>query len=238
MTVTVETWLLDLRPSEAQLNEYRPLLTVQEQSRFEQIRYPRDKSAFASRRVQRRLLLASLLGAAPEELVFDHNAFGKPTLRQAGDLQFNCSSSGDVGLCIVSRGVDLGCDIERRDPLKASKAITERFFAPAERVALANLPANQWLEGFFNVWTGKEAFLKCLGCGLSGELDALTVSLAPSSPAAILSQDGFVAAAFRPLPDYQVAVVARSAERLRIEPACWWGESRGTAPQRLASAGR
>lgn len=223
MADRVKSWLFDLRPDEDRLGEYMLLLSLDERLRAEQIRYRGDRVAFVARRGQLRQMLAAYLGLAPELLFFDQNEFGKPALRDGDDLRFNTSSSGDIGLGVIARGIEVGCDIERRDPAKASIGIAERFFAPDERSALAGLPANQWLEGFFNCWTRKEALLKCLGCGLSGELSAFTVSLAPGAPATIFSHTEFVVASFRSIPDYQMAIVANSTDPLTIDPPLWWG---------------
>ncbi|MDP9086209.1 MAG: 4'-phosphopantetheinyl transferase superfamily protein [Pseudomonadota bacterium] len=235
MTAIVTTWLLDLEPNQTQAAAYRTLLTADERLRVEHIRRPRDKIAFTARRAQRRQLLACWLGAAPAELVFDENEFGKPALRDAGTVRFNCSSSGGVGLCVVSRDVDLGCDIEQCNASNARTDIAERFFTPAERTALASLAPDQWLAGFFNCWTRKEALLKCLGCGLSGELDDFTVSLVPGAPPAILSHEGYAVAAFRPVAGYEAAVVARSVHPLRLGAPRWWNEPAAIAPRPLAA---
>ncbi|MDP9085989.1 MAG: 4'-phosphopantetheinyl transferase superfamily protein, partial [Pseudomonadota bacterium] len=163
MTALIESWLFDLQPSALELAEVMLLLSPDERLRFEQIHHLRDKVRFASRRARLRQVIASCLNVSATELVFDQGEFGKPTVRGGGDLSFNCSSSGDVGLCVVGRSVDVGCDIEVCDSSKASIEIADRFFAPSERASLASLPADQWLEGFFNCWTRKEALLKCLG---------------------------------------------------------------------------
>ncbi|GAC1586082.1 MAG: 4'-phosphopantetheinyl transferase superfamily protein [Sphingomicrobium sp.] len=221
MTALIESWLFDLQPGASELADLMLLLSPDERLRLEQIRYARDKVRFASRRARLRQLIASCLDGSAKDLVFDQEEFGKPTVRGGGDISFSCSSSGDVGLCVVGRAVDVGCDIELRDSSKASIEIADRFFAPGERASLASLPANQWLEGFFNCWTRKEALLKCLGCGLSGPMDAYVVSLAPGVPACVLSHQGFAMASFRPLPPFHAAVVGGSTDAGRLVPRSW-----------------
>lgn len=233
MTDRVESWLFDLRADDARLADYVDLLAPDEQQRFEQIRHARDKRAFAARRAQLRQVLSAVLDISPCDLLFDLNEFGKPSVRDGDGLSFNTSSSGDIGLCVVSLGVEIGCDIEQRDPAKASVAIAERFFAPDERVDLAALGDDQWLEGFFNCWTRKEALLKCDGRGLSGDMGAFTVSLAPGAPARVLSHDRYRVAAFRPSPDYHVAIVASSGSPLAFEAPHWWAPSDRDFAERL-----
>lgn len=216
VTRTVTSHLFDLRPGDDELAALLPLLAADEHLQMKQFREQRDQRRFAARRGQLRRLLGRTLDVAPHTLQFDRNAYGKPSLRHGGGLNFNCSSSGDIGLCVVGRDLDLGCDIERTDPAKASPAIANRFFAAGECAILANLPDSEWLDGFFNCWTRKEALLKCLGSGLSTPMDAYEVSLAPGDVVEVRSHDGFVIKSFRPLPGIVAAIIVKSAEPVEI----------------------
>ena len=105
-------------------------------------------------------------------------SFGKPCVAE-GDLRFSLSHSRGLALYAVARGLEVGCDLEFRDPRLACGRVAERFFSPPELHALRSLPAERWAEGFFNGWTRKEAYVKARGLGLSLPLDSFAVTLAP-----------------------------------------------------------
>jgi 4'-phosphopantetheinyl transferase len=64
--------------------------------------------------------------------------------------------------------------------------IAERYFSPREAAQLRSLPRVQQSLAFFRCWTRKEAYLKALGCGISGGLQSFEVSLLPDEPPALL----------------------------------------------------
>ena len=106
------------------------------------------------------------------------------------------------------RGGAIGCDIEWRNPELACPRVAQRLFAAEEYATLTALPSEQWIAGFYNCWTRKEAYVKALGLGLSHPLDAFTVSVAPGEPARFTSgEPGWILASFEPAPGYQAALV-------------------------------
>ena len=70
--------------------------------------------------LQRRLFLRAVLsayaGRSADELMFTSGAFGKPRLHDGDGLCFSLSRSGERVLLGVARGLELGVDVERRDP--------------------------------------------------------------------------------------------------------------------------
>ena len=185
-------------------------LDGEEADRAARFRHARDRDRFVARRGQLRARLAEEVGDDPRRLRIRADAHGKPFLPDHRALRFNLSHSHDLALCAIARrdGAEIGCDIEWRNPRLACPAIAARLFAPAERDALAALPAEQWVAGFFNCWTRKEAYVKALGLGLSYPLDRFTVSVAPGAPARLIEAGrGWSLTAFEPAPGYQAALV-------------------------------
>ena len=113
-----------------------------------------------------RSVLASYLDADPSGLAFERGRHGKPAL--AGhDLHFSFSHSGACALVAVSRDRPVGIDVERVKPGRAVECIARRRFAPAEYAALYRLAAADRAVAFHRCWTGKEAYAKGLGTGLT-----------------------------------------------------------------------
>jgi 4'-phosphopantetheinyl transferase len=205
---TASVALFDLDLSGADLEGCFALLDQAERERAERFRYPRDRSRFVARRGQLRAHLACELGVAPYDLRIVVDEHGKPALPDDPDLAFNLSHSNGLALCATIRGSAIGCDIEWRNPELACPNVAQRLFAPDEYAALTALPPGEWVTGFFNCWTRKEAYVKALGLGLSYPLDAFAVSLAPGEPACFdRVEPGWTLVSFEPAPGFQAALV-------------------------------
>ncbi|HEY0270525.1 MAG TPA: 4'-phosphopantetheinyl transferase superfamily protein [Sphingomonas sp.] len=230
-------WLLDLAMPPGRLDALTALLDDEEHARAARFRHARDRDRFIARRGQLRLLLAAEGAGDAGAIRYTRNAHGKPALADRPDLRFNLSYSGDVALCAVARGVEVGCDIAWRDPALADPRVARRLFAAAEWRALEALPPDRRTEGFFNCWTRKEAFIKALGLGVSHPLGSFAVTLAPGDPARIISGgDGWSIASFAPAPGYQAALAAAGDAAAAAAPPRWFdadaraGFSAGEAP--------
>lgn len=184
-------------------------LDATERARATRYRQPRDRDRFVARHGLLRRHLAQMLDLAAVRIDVDRH--GKPFLPDAPDLQFNLSHSNGLALVVTAWGRAVGCDIEWCNPALACPRVAERLFAPEERAALAALPAEQRVAGFFDCWTRKEAYVKALGLGLSHPLDAFAVSLAPGEPACFTrAEPGWTLTAFAPAPGFHAAVVTRA----------------------------
>ena len=136
-----------------------------------------------------RTILGHYLKMRPGQLRFRYSYYGKPYLAEEDnreDLRFNLSHSGDLVLIAVTRGRDVGVNIERIRQDVLDEGIAERFFSQLEVATLRSLPADLQAGAFFNCWTRKEAYIKARGEGLSLPLDKFDVSLAPGEPARLL----------------------------------------------------
>jgi len=227
-TDVVHAWLASLSVKASTVQRLRQLLTADEICRAERFYFPKDRDHFIVARGVLRRILGRYLDTEPSRLRFCYSAYGKPALDTefgGGALRFNVSHSHGVALYGVSRGREVGIDLERIRPDFADDRVAERFFSSREVAALRSLPQSMRRDAFFNCWTRKEAYIKARGEGLSLRLDQFDVSLAPGEPAALLDTQDDPQEACRwslqelaPSPGY---VAALAVEGHDWQLKCW-----------------
>ena len=133
-----------------------------------------------------RLVLASYLGEAPEAIALARGEHGKPRLATGPErLAFNLSHSDDLTLVAVSRGREVGVDVELEKPGRDLVALAERALAPEDAEAVRTAEEGERTRVFYALWTRHEARLKCLGVGLGKAVwpsPALAVEAIPADP--------------------------------------------------------
>jgi 4'-phosphopantetheinyl transferase len=199
--------LLRLDITAGELPRMWEILDPDERTQADRFLFASDRTRFVARRGLLRLLLARTLNRDPKALRYGSTGHGKPFLREAPHLQFSLSHSGDLALCAMANAARIGCDIERLDPKLASRETAATMFSTAENRSLMTLPASDFVEGFFNCWTRKEAFVKGIGVGLSYPLKAFDVSTTPGEDARFLSgASGWSLSSFDPIIGYRAAI--------------------------------
>jgi 4'-phosphopantetheinyl transferase len=207
--VEVHYFSLDAAP---RLKELAGFLSADERERAARFRFDRDRDRYIVCRGSLRELLAARLRIAPASVQFVYGRFGKPAIDQP-EIRFNVSHSHGMAMIALARSREVGCDIERIDPLFAGEKIPERFFSPYEVAALRALPAADQCDAFFRCWTRKEAYIKACGMGISLALDSFDVTVGPNQPPALLrGADGWSLRAIdAPPAGYAAAVVVSDA---------------------------
>ncbi len=182
-------WLAHLNVCSAERTELARALDATELHRAQRYRFCADREHFLVRRGLLRALVGSYLAVRPASIRFSAGCHGKPKLGPAFDgsgIHFNVSHSTGWALYAIARNRSVGVDIESMNPARADPAIAARFFATGEQADLRTLSGADWVTGFFNCWTRKEAYIKATGKGLSYPLDAFEVSLLPGVPARLV----------------------------------------------------
>lgn len=179
----VHVWRTSLDRAEDELLHLRGYLCPSELARSDRFIRPELRSRFTVARGTLRLLLAGYLGVQPEDIEFEVDDHGKPSIAGAASPLFNISHSADHALFAFARDLDVGIDLEATRRRSASWPIAERFFAPEELASLRELDPDEFEAGFFRVWTRKEAYLKGVGSGITRPLDSFAVSVDDLKPA-------------------------------------------------------
>jgi 4'-phosphopantetheinyl transferase len=95
---------------------------------------------------------------------------GKPSLtrelRGQPTVTFNISHAHGRALIVVSKGQEVGVDLERIRPDVEVAKLSERYFAPPEHATIMQSTQEQRAARFFRYWVAKEAVLKAQGIGL------------------------------------------------------------------------
>jgi 4'-phosphopantetheinyl transferase len=181
-------------------------LSADESRRLVAMRSDRRQDEFLAARWQARCLLAQVEGGAPQDWPLEAAPDAPPRVPQRADLFLSVSHSRGWVACALSRqpiGIDLevrraGRDIDGLVGLCCGGAEARMFdgLAPPQREAL-----------FYELWTVKEAWLKCRGDWLAParlrQLDA--------RPAARGTTSAWVG------PGWSLAACAAAASQFR-----WW----------------
>jgi 4'-phosphopantetheinyl transferase len=159
-------------------------LAADEIERAERFRFRKDRDQYALTRGLLREILSRYGGVYPGELEFCYGVHGKPALTtERGDnLRFNLSHARGAVVYAVTRGRELGVDLEYVRADIDDRELAERFFSPHEASVLGRLPSNLRPKAFLTCWTRKEAYIKAQGEGLSADLGSFDV-LAQGAPA-------------------------------------------------------
>ncbi|HET8954481.1 MAG TPA: 4'-phosphopantetheinyl transferase superfamily protein [Solirubrobacterales bacterium] len=150
-------------------------------------------------------VLALYLGGEPGAIELVRGEHGKPRLAAEPErLAFNLSHSGGLALVAVTRGREVGVDVEREKPERDLVALAERALSPEDAATVRGAGGEERGHIFYALWARHEARLKCLGVGL-GRPPAW-----PSPP---------VAARSLPIDPGYAAAVAVTGDAVPIR--CW-----------------
>jgi len=217
----IHVWRASLDQAPLQIESFLLSLAADEKARAERFYFARDRGHFIVARGVLRAILGRYMNRAPEQLSFRYGARGKPVLAGesgADAIHFNLSHSHGLALYAITKGRQVGIDLERIRSDVAVAEIAGRFFPPGEAATLQALPADMQRQAFFRSWTRKEASIKARGEGLLSleASDAMGTHRDPIDAARWSLQE------LIPAPDY-VAALAAEGNGWRL--SCWqWPE--------------
>jgi 4'-phosphopantetheinyl transferase len=153
----VHIWRASLNCTAAQVQILKHTLSAEELKRAGGYCFQKDSEHFIVARGLLRTIIGRYLDMEPGQVRFCYGPHGKPALsRVFGNetLSFNLSHSHGLALLAVSRGRELGVDLEYILAHLADDQIAERFFSPREVALLRALPKDVQREAFFIFWKG------------------------------------------------------------------------------------
>ena len=143
-----------------EVKPYLPLLPKERQEKVARYRFDKDKltSAVAG------LLIRHIIGE--RELVY--GKYQKPYIKDCDNHFFSVSHS-ERCVAIAIDDTEIGVDVEKIRTKDIDK-LAERFFSQGEIAYIAK--SSDKPIAFTEVWTRKEAYLKCKGTGIAEDLSA------------------------------------------------------------------
>lgn len=118
-----------------------------------------------------RYLIISETQMVNDDIKFGYTKFGKPyLLNNHNKFHFNISHSGDLVTCAIHDQA-VGIDVEKVEDI--SLEIAYNYFSLIEKSKLKK--DQNKIDKFFELWTGKESYLKAIGLGLSVPLNSFSI---------------------------------------------------------------
>jgi 4'-phosphopantetheinyl transferase len=214
----VHLWAVALDAAQFPATNFAEVLSPDEHARARAFVTDKPRQAFAISRAALRNILGRYLNAAPRDLAIATHRSGKPQLA-SGDLRFNLAHSGSLALIAVTRGCEIGVDVEWLRPIEHARQIAARSFHANEQAAIHAAADVELPDVFLRCWTRKEAVLKAIGVGLGYPLDAFD-TLTRTSPVCLTIPATVSLPAARcwlsdvdPSCDYLAAVATLAAKR-------------------------
>ena len=168
-------WMVDADAvTDAELQRLRGWLSPGEMARHQRFVRAQRQRQFVAGRVLLRMALGRLLGVTPQEIRLEEQVGKAPRLAapmlKGTQPGFSIAHSGRWVACAVSAQTALGLDIEMKDGARDLNALAAQAFDSVEMsqwARLQGLPDDQRVEGFYRLWSEKEARFK-LGISAGG----------------------------------------------------------------------
>lgn len=176
----VHLWCSSLLLNSRALNRLKLTLSADELERANRFHFRNHQCSFIVGRGILRSIIADYLQTRPKEIRFRYNAHGKPSIADVSshsEINFNLSHSHGLAVYAFTRRREIGIDIERLRSNLSFQKIAKRFFTTEEFENLNSLPHDEYIDGFFGLWTQKEAYIKAMGTGLSIPLNRFSVTV-------------------------------------------------------------
>lgn len=189
--VTIAVYLCPIRPGdEAHIEALLATLDDDERARAARFVFAADRLAFAAAHVLLHRALDRIAGEA-HAWRFGEGPFGKPMLDPPfEDIRFNLSHTRGAVAVVVTRGCELGVDIES-DRHIDEPTFHSQILAPVE---LADLDGFEDREARLTaLWVAKEAIVKAIGTGLSLPVTRVIVRGDPLALVALPGEYGLAA---------------------------------------------
>ncbi len=238
----VDVWLCrDEKVSSHQME----WLDAEELTRFNRFRADSDRRLFAVAHVFLRQTLSRSGPWQPRDGRVVRGEFSRPELAppfDAGGLRFNLSHTRGLVAVVITRNLDCGIDVEKRNRDLDLAQVSRAAFAESERSEMLALAPTDQRRRFFELWTLKESYIKARGMGLALPLKQFAfylpknlsdnetepISIAVEPPIEDRPED-WQFELFSPTTEHQLALSLRRGHQGHV-PNLSWSSLEGETP--------
>lgn len=208
---------------------YRQIMSDAEREQERRFYFEADRRRYLVTRALTRAVLSRYEPKPASTWTFAANEYGRPEIANAdrGEqrLVFNISHTDSLVVLAISRGRQLGVDVEVVRSREGIVGIADHYFAQSEVAALTATPPEELSWRFFEYWTFKESYIKARGMGLSLPLDGFAFRFPDPHAVEIdiradLADDParWLFWQFRSIPDHLIAVCAERTSARHLPP--------------------
>jgi len=153
-------------------------LTKEDIEKGNRFRFPKDRMKYLFYHSRLRMILSEYCQKDPKEIEFTYGKLNKPSLKDNRfNLQFNFSYSDNIAVCGVISNQSFGVDVEAAKRQIDIDSVSNNFFSEKEKNLLAKLKGEEKRLAFYSLWTGKEAYGKAIGLGITYPLHQVTIPI-------------------------------------------------------------
>lgn len=160
-------WLLDMTQMPVLMPE--DIVEILHESsviRYSELSRKQRRTQFVVGRLLTKYAVSTLLNRPMHDFALIERRSNTPQLRAmpplTEPLYYSLAYRYDYAACAISRSHLVGLDIEIADKEREIATPAENAFNENENSWLAQKPAENWHEGYYELWTRKEACLKLL----------------------------------------------------------------------------
>lgn len=156
---------LDARWSEVNFEHILSTINALKKNRLMRLRRVEDVQRGLAGELLLRYVLLQVMNISDYEIEYNEN--GKPYLKNHNEIFFNISHAGDYVVCAVA-DCEVGIDVEGISyDYSKYEGVDKYIFTEEEIAELSTMDYPERAEYFYDLWTQKEAFAKCLSIGMS-----------------------------------------------------------------------
>lgn len=172
----IKTYILRITYiSDIEITMLTKVIASEKNVKISKLKFKEDKLRGLYSDLLLRYILMKELNINDKKIIFETNEYGKPLLKGICNINFNVSHSGEyVVACIDNKPI--GVDIELIRNINFM-SIVENCFTDKEQSYILNSESflEASLKKFYEIWTLKESYVKCIGKGLLIPLNTFSI---------------------------------------------------------------